>query len=193
MKTNEQTPHGEAALLDQISTLQKRLDECLDSPQIRTSHRFNAAAERIIETLFEPIKVFVPVESKACGRYDATDRKYAWQNFKQDLFEAEHLERFWVSREFRDGVDVLIKVCQILETQFFEKGEKDYGDIPWLFLFDNVSVDPLYEALNTFRDKSDISMTPEEIEDVWLSLQIILLIKKSGGLLIQRYDEDDED
>lgn len=101
MKTEEQTPHGEAALLEQINNLQKQLDDCLETDfKWGKSNALRSALENTIAAQFMPVSKYNEYHKEWVKEtpYDN------WWNFRSSIFEGDRSARLLQSQAFRDVI-----------------------------------------------------------------------------------------
>jgi hypothetical protein len=198
----------------EIKDLKKQLDQCLklQKPKFRFSKskeklRFNAAADRICESVFQPIFVFIPDRpGSQTGKYEAQSKRHLWERLEKAIYNADHIDDFWSRREFRNAVKLVSHIHAVLAANFEVDSKAGYNSREWykdidasdlvsnIIYFDveqNVKAfECLIEMLATHGLKD---ITEEEIDDIVLSLSTMLFILDLDGMERSYLDDKDED
>ena len=82
--------HGEKALIQQIATLQKQLDDCLENERWIMDERLERRICGIVASLFMPQDMF-------------TD----WFTFRDELLQQEDCVHLFTSRDFRQAMSIM--------------------------------------------------------------------------------------
>lgn len=207
------------SLTKQIERLERELEKCLEpgkdgettKPErfstgfrFSKSHRFNAVAERIICSVFQPVNVFVPTKSKNSGEYNGASKKYLWDTLYKAIHKATNLESFWVKREFRDAVKLIAKIINEVDVRYGknENGRYGYLDIDVmdlavdLILFDRgeklSALECLMQALPLLCEAKH-SLDINEMDDLVLSIQTIIFVIKLDGVKTDHLDDDENE
>jgi hypothetical protein len=206
MKTQTQSIATPENLQAEIQDLKKKLADCLNpsgyeftkQPERGVPHRYNATAERIVASIFQPINVFTPVESLSAGKYDERHKRYLWEKFEMAVYDSENLDAFWGKRDFRNGVKLLAEIRREIESGFALDKEHRYADfdcgdlVNHLLYYRSGEIGKALECLlNVIPLVADGLDKPEQ-DDLALSIKTILFIKNMGGLLLTPEDEEED-
>lgn len=202
-----------ATLKKSVERLETELRKCLEpgrdferpaSEDLRftkKSYLLNAISEKIIESVFQPVNYFVPVESKNVGRYDNFGRRYTWENFLRGLFRDQNIINetdFWTTADFRHGVEIVTGIVNEFAkgTKIDEKAkfvDWEAGDVAINLAYDEKAapaIDTLLDALEVMdRDRW---IDDDQFNDLLCSLRVLSFVLKLDGILIDD-DEDDEE
>lgn len=184
MRTKETTPHGgEAALVEQISTLQKQLDDCLENDSIPFifSGRLEARLECIIVSALINL---APYDKQTKKNSVETQWPILWR-FKDCLFQYPHFGGYWQHKEFRDTVNVIIELIDTMKEHYdfsFEDHMRD-GMLVSTVLTSSTHKgwSLLIQALRDIYKNPELAITdewsepqkPEELDDLRICFEAI--------------------
>jgi hypothetical protein len=178
--------HGERGLLQQIDSLQRKLDECPETSELIRDK------ERVLESRIYTVitSTFLPIR-KFDKDYKLTNRFQAWWYFRSFLFECPLFFKHWQRLEFRQGVDLLNDICQATEDrptklkQFdkFELASRLFGYYDDLGEVKIRALQELIQALLLLiknEGSGDIGkyVSPEDLNDMLAALRIIAFCQR---------------
>lgn len=180
MKNQETTQQsGEKALLEQITELQKQLDDCLEKrPKTRAPFRTYEIERTLSMACSAP---FMPKWKGIKGSQQFTPKYEQWSDLQDTLIESEELSPYWSHKLFKEvllAVNYITKkmAMQKPNNQTREKYDEPAEQIGFHFYRPNQTEHEalilLKEIVEKIRESDDIYI--QGIDDILVSVSLII-------------------
>jgi hypothetical protein len=123
MKTERTTQHGEAALVEQIDSLQKQLDDCLEKePKWVKDRRFTQRLCNIMASVFMPLEVYNDITKK----HDMVSSEFMWEILRSTVLEQTQFQHLFASADFRRVISGMNKLITDIRRHVSDNDSPDF-------------------------------------------------------------------
>ena len=176
MKTEETTQAGgEKALVEQIATLQKQLDDCLETKPLVKDEVFHQRMINTVASIFMPISLF----NDHRKNYENHTTHGIWWRLRSRLLIDDECKHLFDSKDFREVmsemnscVDNLAKDPDTITFSMLVSGAEslldDTSPKGWELVMDGLRIIETYN-----EDEQSYIFSPEDLQDLWVTLQTI--------------------